>query len=54
MVLAGLLLLGFLFKITANFSRLDFTIWAILSWLYLLLTHVGGRMLLRWHRISRR
>jgi hypothetical protein len=50
-VLAGLLAVGFLLKITATFSRLDVSIWAVLGWLYLLLSHVGGRKLLRWHRI---
>lgn len=51
LVLTGLLGLGFVFRVTASFSRLDLIIWALLSWLLLLLLHVGGRKLLRWHRI---
>lgn len=51
MVLAGLLLVGFATKLTASFSRLDLTLWALLSWLLLLLCHVGGRKCLRWIRL---
>jgi hypothetical protein len=41
LVLTGLLLLGFLLKLSANFSRLDMTLWAVLGWFLLLLHHVG-------------
>lgn len=51
MVLSGLLVVGFATKLTARFSRFDLTVWALLSWLLLLLCHVGGRKLLRWIRI---
>jgi putative colanic acid biosynthesis UDP-glucose lipid carrier transferase len=50
-VLAGLLALGFVFKLTATFSRLELSLWALIAWLLLLLMHVGGRKLLRLHRI---
>ncbi|MEA5423751.1 undecaprenyl-phosphate glucose phosphotransferase [Synechococcus sp. CCY9202] len=49
-VLALLLLLSFLAKLSASFSRFDTTLWALLSWLLLLANHVGLRSLLRWHR----
>ena len=51
LVLTGLLLLGFLLKLSANFSRLDMTLWAILGWGLLLLHHVGSRKILRWQRL---
>jgi len=50
MVLTALLLLSFLTKTTAVFSRLDTTLWATSAWLFLLVNHVGLRQLLRWHR----
>ena len=51
LVLTGLLLLGFLLKLSATFSRLDMTLWAILGWGLLLLHHVGSRKILRWQRL---
>jgi putative colanic acid biosynthesis UDP-glucose lipid carrier transferase len=51
MVLAALLLIGFAAKVTSRFSRIDLAAWAITTWGLLLLSHVGGRQLLRWHRI---
>jgi putative colanic acid biosynthesis UDP-glucose lipid carrier transferase len=50
LVLATLLLLIFATRTSASFSRLDSSLWALVSWLALLLTHVGLRRLLRWHR----
>ena len=52
MVLSGLMAVGFASKLTAKFSRQDLIAWALLSWLLLFLIHVGGRKLLRWHRIG--
>jgi putative colanic acid biosynthesis UDP-glucose lipid carrier transferase len=51
LVLTALLLLGFLLKVSASFSRLDMILWALGSWGLLLLLHVGSRKLLRWHRL---
>ncbi len=51
LVLTALLLLGFLLKVSANFSRLDMTLWALAGWGLLLVQHVGSRKLLRWHRL---
>lgn len=50
LVLTALLLLSYVTKTTANFSRVDTSLWALSSWLLLLLNHVGLRKLLRWHR----
>jgi putative colanic acid biosynthesis UDP-glucose lipid carrier transferase len=50
LVLGSLLLLIFVTRTGASFSRLDSSLWAFFSWLLLLLTHVGLRRLLRWHR----
>lgn len=50
LVLSALLLLLFLTTTTSSFSRTYITSWAFLSWLYLLLSHIGVRTLLRWHR----
>jgi putative colanic acid biosynthesis UDP-glucose lipid carrier transferase len=52
MVLSGLMAVGFASKLTAQFSRQDLIAWALLSWLLLFLCHVGGRKLLRLHRIG--
>ncbi|MEB3302429.1 MAG: exopolysaccharide biosynthesis polyprenyl glycosylphosphotransferase [Cyanobacteriota bacterium] len=49
-VLTVLLLLTYLAKTTALFSRQDTILWAVSSWLFLLANHVGLRQLLRWHR----
>jgi putative colanic acid biosynthesis UDP-glucose lipid carrier transferase len=49
-VLTAMLLLSYASKTTANFSRVDTSLWALTSWLLLLLNHVGLRKLLRWHR----
>ena len=51
LVLAGLLSLAYGLKVSANYSRLDMLAWACWSWLALVLLHLGGRKLLRWHRI---
>jgi putative colanic acid biosynthesis UDP-glucose lipid carrier transferase len=50
LVLSTLLLLVFVTRTSTSFSRLDSSLWALSSWLCLLLTHVGLRRLLRWHR----
>ena len=51
LVLTALLLLGFLLKVSAAYSRLEMTLWALGCWGLLLLLHVGSRKLLRWHRL---
>jgi putative colanic acid biosynthesis UDP-glucose lipid carrier transferase len=50
LVLASLLLLIFVTRTSASFSRLDSSLWALTSWFALQFTHVGLRRLLRWHR----
>jgi len=50
LVLTALLLVLFLTKTTASFSRYNLVLWAFVSWLYLFSSHVGFRSLLRWHR----
>lgn len=50
LVLTSLLLLLFLTKTTSSFSRSNITLWASLCWCYLIVSHVGLRTLLRWHR----
>ncbi|MDC3008752.1 undecaprenyl-phosphate glucose phosphotransferase [bacterium] len=50
LVLTALLLISFATKTTATFSRLDTSLWALASWLFLLANHVGLRQLLRLHR----
>ncbi|MFM7237749.1 MAG: exopolysaccharide biosynthesis polyprenyl glycosylphosphotransferase [Cyanobium sp.] len=52
LVLTALLLIGFLLKVSASFSRLEMTLWAASSWALLALSHVGSRKLLRWHRLQ--
>jgi putative colanic acid biosynthesis UDP-glucose lipid carrier transferase len=49
-VIGTLLLLAYFTKTSALFSREATTIWALLTWLLLLLNHVGLRKLLRHHR----
>lgn len=51
LVVGALLALAFAAKVSATFSRADTTLWAALSWVVLFVLHVGGRKLLRWHRI---
>jgi len=51
LVLTTLLLLAYLLKLSASFSRLQMTLWALGAWGLLLILHVGSRKLLRWHRI---
>ncbi|MFM7464055.1 MAG: sugar transferase, partial [Cyanobium sp.] len=51
LVLTAMLLLGFLLKVSAAYSRLDMTLWALGGWALLLVLHVGSRKLLRWHRL---
>lgn len=51
LVLTGLLFIAFLLKVSADYSRLGMLLWAVLGWCLLLLFHVGGRKLLRWHRL---
>ncbi|WP_254994654.1 undecaprenyl-phosphate glucose phosphotransferase [Cyanobium sp. Aljojuca 7D2] len=50
LVITTLLLITFFTKTTATVSRVDTSIWALVSWLVLLANHVGLRKLLRWHR----
>lgn len=50
-VLTGLLFIAFLLKVSADYSRQGMLLWALLGWGLLLLLHVGGRKLLRWHRL---
>ena len=50
LVLMALLLLSFVTKTTASFSRLDMSLWAVASLLLLLANHIGLRKLLRLHR----
>jgi putative colanic acid biosysnthesis UDP-glucose lipid carrier transferase len=50
-VLTTILLLTFLTKTTAYYSRSSIIIWSLTSWSYLLFSHVGLRQLLRLHRI---
>ena len=50
LVLTTMLLLSYVTKTTASFSRLDCSLWALASWGLLLANHVGLRKLLRWHR----
>jgi putative colanic acid biosynthesis UDP-glucose lipid carrier transferase len=49
-VLTILLLITFLTKTTAYFSRFDITLWSFASFGYLLISHVVLRQFLRWHR----
>jgi putative colanic acid biosynthesis UDP-glucose lipid carrier transferase len=51
LVVGALLALAFGAKVSATFSRVDVITWAALSWAVLFAVHVGGRKLLRWHRI---
>ena len=50
LVLTALLVVSFVTKTTATFSRIDTSLWAVASWLLLLANHVGLRKLLRLHR----
>jgi putative colanic acid biosynthesis UDP-glucose lipid carrier transferase len=50
LVLGAVLLLTFVTKTTATFSRVDLGLWALLAWLVLLGNHIGLRKVLRWHR----
>lgn len=50
-VLTALLFIAFLLKISARFSRMEMSLWALSGWALLLLVHVGGRKLLRWYRL---
>lgn len=49
-VLTCLLLIAFLSKTSASYSRLGIIAWGLVSWLALLVNHVGFRKLLRWQR----
>jgi putative colanic acid biosynthesis UDP-glucose lipid carrier transferase len=49
-VLTALLFIAYFLKISARFSRLEMSLWALSGWWLLLLLHVGGRKLLRWYR----
>lgn len=51
LLLATLLALAFVTKLSAQFSRVAVLNWAILGWTGLFLSHVGGRKFLRWWRI---
>ncbi|MFN9610773.1 MAG: undecaprenyl-phosphate glucose phosphotransferase [bacterium] len=50
LVVTALLLLVFATRTTAQFSRIDTSLWAVSTWLLLLVSHVGLRRFLRWHR----
>lgn len=50
-VLAILLVVAFMLQVSTRFSRQEVSCWAVLSFGVLFLLHVGGRKLLRWHRI---
>lgn len=49
-VLSVLLILVFTTRTSIYFSRIESTLWALLSWFTLLVIHVGLRRMLRWHR----
>ncbi len=49
-VIGCLLLFAFLAKVTASFSRVDFTMWAALGWLLIASVHVGSQKGLRFLR----
>jgi putative colanic acid biosynthesis UDP-glucose lipid carrier transferase len=49
-VLTVLLILSFASKTSANFSRVDTSLWAFSCWVFLFFNHVGLRKLLRRHR----
>ena len=50
LILTVLLLLTFVTKTTATFSRIDSSLWAFTSWAFLLMNHIGLRKLLRIYR----
>ena len=50
LVITALLLISFATQTTGIFSRLNTSLWALVSWLLLLVNHVGLRKLLRLHR----
>jgi len=49
-VISTLLLLAFVTKTSALFSRQETVVWGVFTWLLLLFSHVGLRKLLRHHR----
>jgi putative colanic acid biosysnthesis UDP-glucose lipid carrier transferase len=51
LVLGALLALAFLTRHSTDYSRLNVTAWAVFTWGVLSVLHVGGRILLRWHRV---
>lgn len=50
LLLAALLVISYATKSTASFSRIDTSLWAVASWLVLLLNHIGLRQRLRLYR----
>jgi len=50
LVVLALLILAFTTRTSTSFSRFETSLWALLTWILLLLTHVSLRALLRWHR----
>lgn len=50
LVFTGLLVLSYITKTTSSFSRINTSLWAIVTLTVLLGEHVGMRQLLRWHR----
>lgn len=50
LLLAVLLVLAFITKVSAQFSRVGVASWALLGWIALFSMHLGGRKLLRWYR----
>lgn len=51
LVLTCLLFVAYLLKVSAFYSRQEMIQWSLLGWGTLLFLHVGGRKLLRWHRV---
>jgi len=50
LVVGGFLLWAFAFKVSAELSRQSLFLWALGSWSFLSLVHVGGRKFLRYQR----
>jgi putative colanic acid biosynthesis UDP-glucose lipid carrier transferase len=49
-LIASLLIIGYLTKVTASLSRIDFTTWALSGWLLVAAVHVGSHKVLRFVR----
>ncbi len=50
LVVGGLLLWAFTFKVSAELSRQSLAFWALGSWSFLSFIHIGGRKFLRYRR----